>query len=134
MLRTNCSSYDSSSCYSLASINFPTTDTNIRSTFKKGQNKVTPLQSLISGQEKRGSRFLGKPHKIQLFTDYSMIVATRPDPTILPPSRIVMIFYMTRPPLLSEPMVCFLIQIIRICKRIFYLSIRIVQLRYLPSS
>ena len=36
---------------------------------------------------KRASRFLGKPHKIQLFTDYSMIVATRPDPTVLPPSR-----------------------------------------------
>ena len=37
---------------------------------------------------KRALRFLGKPHKIQLFTDYSMIVATRPDPTVLPPSRI----------------------------------------------
>ena len=41
--------------------------------------------------EKRASRFLGKPHKIQLFRDtikdYSMIVATLPEPTVLPPSR-----------------------------------------------
>ena len=36
---------------------------------------------------KRASRFLGKPHKIQLFTDYSIIVATLPEPTVLPPSR-----------------------------------------------
>ena len=36
---------------------------------------------------KRASRFLGKPHKIQLFTDYSIIVATRPEPTVRPPSR-----------------------------------------------
>ena len=39
-------------------------------------------------KSKRASRFLGKPHKIQFFTDYSIIVATRPDPTVLPPSRI----------------------------------------------
>ena len=45
------------------------------------------MQSLISRQEKKASRFLGKPHKIQLFTDYSIIVATRPEPTVLPPSR-----------------------------------------------
>ncbi len=38
---------------------------------------------------KRASRFLGKPHKIQLFTDYSIIVATRPEPTVRPPSRFV---------------------------------------------
>ena len=36
---------------------------------------------------KRASRLLGKPHKIQLFTDYSIIVATRPEPTVRPPSR-----------------------------------------------
>ena len=38
--------------------------------------------------KKKASRFLGKPHKIQLFTNYSIIVATRPEPTVLPPSRI----------------------------------------------
>lgn len=43
------------------------------------------FQLIIS---KRALRFLGKPHKIQLFTDYSIIVATRPDPTVRPPSRI----------------------------------------------
>ena len=40
---------------------------------------------------KRAPRFLGKPHKIKLFVDtikgYSTIVATRPEPTVLPPSR-----------------------------------------------
>ena len=41
----------------------------------------TPLHT------KKGLSITGKPHKLEVFIDYSTIVATLPEPTVRPPSR-----------------------------------------------
>jgi len=43
--------------------------------------------SILKINTKKRLSITGKPHKIKVFIDYSTIVATRPEPTVRPPSR-----------------------------------------------